>query len=197
MKRILLVLLLIFSMVICLPSCNEKIEENPEFAKFNEMFNKDFENYTITVETTSVNGDILNNKYVVTTTDGNKMVNYRIETLNSFGVDGDTITTPESYKKIVEGTQSLDFMKFNNDLAPYMHCSVPQFIFSYSCLSSDVITPVSFKATITSLSKFMNLNLNASNAKVYIEFSGAKAKSVEISYLTEAKSSVVITYTFN
>ena len=197
MKRILLVLLLIFSMVICLPSCDEKIEENPEFAKFNEMFNKDFENYTITVDTTSYNGDVLNNKYVVSTVDGKKTVTYRVETLNEFTVDNDNLIAPESYKNIVEGTKSLDSMKYNDDLAPYIHCIVPRFNFSYSCLSSDIITPVSFKANITSLYGFMKLNVEATDATVSIEFSGETVDSIEISYVTTAESTVVIKYVFN
>ncbi|MBO5715486.1 MAG: hypothetical protein J6S23_03720 [Clostridia bacterium] len=203
MKRILLVLLLIFSMVICLPSCNDKIEENPEFAKFNAMFEKEFENYTITVDTTSANGDVLNNKYVVTTVDGNKKVNYRIETLNSFSVDGDNITAPDGYKKIVEGTQnvSITVAPFSNDsdyvTKPYMHCAVPKFNFSYTCLNSEIITPISFKANVTSLSKFMSLNVEATDAEVLVEYSGDSVNSIKITYVTEAESTVVIKYTFN
>ena len=203
MKRILLVLLLIFSMVICLPSCNENIEENPEFAKFNAMFNKEFANYTITVDTTSYNGDVLNNKYVVTTVDGNKSVKYRVETLNEFIVDGDVLTAPESYKKVVEGTQNINFNivpMSNNPMystMSYTNCIVPKFNFSYTCLNSEIITPQSFKANITSLNGFMKLNVEATDATVSIEFSGETVDSIEISYVTTAESTVVIKYIFN
>lgn len=203
MKRILLSLLLIFSVVICLPSCNDvTIEENPEFAKFNAMFEKEFENYTITVDTTSYNGDVLNDKYVVTTVDGNKSVKYRIETLNEFVVNGDVITAPESYKKVVEGTQNLSInfapLSDTSDITtkPYMNCNVPQFNFSYACLENEIITPQSFKADITSLNGFMKLNVKGTDATVMVKFSGEAVNSIEITYLTEAQSTVVITYNF-
>jgi hypothetical protein len=70
MKRILIALFLVFSLLICLTGCPEKIIENPEFAKFNEMFANGFENYTITVVTSSYNDDFLNDTYHVTTVDG-------------------------------------------------------------------------------------------------------------------------------
>ena len=79
----------------------------------------------------------------------------------------------------------------------YMNCIVPQFNFSYTCLNSEIITPQSFKANITSLNGFMKLNVEATDATVFVEFSGEAVDSIEISYVTTAESTVVIKYIFN
>ena len=195
MKRILIALLLIFSLVICLPACDllgqdKPIEENPDFAKFNEMFNATFENYTITVSTTSANGHNVNSKYVVTTVNGERSVAYTIETINSFVVDGDAITMPDGYKTtstgVYDSVTSAD-VKFN----------VPHFNFSYGCIKNDIITHLTFNADILSLNDFMGLNVNASGAEFSLEYSKDTLKSMEITYVSNDDNTVVITYTFN
>ena len=73
MKRILIALFLVLSLVVCLPACDITVEENPEFAKFNQMFATDFENYTISMCTISASNSMINNEFVVTTENGERI----------------------------------------------------------------------------------------------------------------------------
>ena len=195
MKRILIALFLILSIVICLPACDLfntelPIEENPDFAAFNAMFDKTFDNYTIIVTTTSANNDVLNNKYVVTTENGVRSVAYVIETLNSFVIEGDKIIAPDSYKTVSAGTYDATTSaseKFN----------VPKFNFSYRCIANDIITPATFKADIFSLSGFMGLEESVTDAEFRLNYSKENVELIETTYVTENGSTVVISYVFN
>ena len=192
MKRILIALFLVFSLVICLTGCPEKIEEHPEFAKFNEMFANGFENYTITVVTSSYNDDFLNDTYHVTTVDGVTYVTYKVEKLNEFIIEGDTITIPEGYKTVTEGVYNS-----NTDAEIVDSYKVPAFNFSYACIFNETITDSTFVATIHSLNGFMGLDLEVTDATVRVQFEGTTPTSVVISYYTAEENSVIITYTFN
>lgn len=204
MKRILFSLLLIFSMVICLPSCKDnKVEENPEFAKFNAMFEASFENYTITVETTSKNGQVINDEYVVTTVDGVKAVAYRVEVLNTFAFEGETITAPDGYKTVYEGTCEADKFTPTSAIIPstsassFMNFDVPKFKFSYNYIDNDMIVPGIFMGKITSLNGFMGLNVESSEANFALEYGANAPVSMQVTYVTEKGNTVVITYAFN
>ena len=205
MKRILFSLLLIFSMVICLPSCQDNtVEENPEFAKFNEMFEASFENYTITVDTTSQNGQVINDEYVVTTVDGVKAVAYRVEVLNTFAFEGETITAPDNYKTVYEGTCEADKLTPTSGIIPsssastsFMNFDVPKFKFSYKHIDNEMIIPGRFMGKITSLNGFMGLNVEASEAEFALEYNASAPKSMQITYVTNNGNTVVITYEFN
>lgn len=190
MKRILLVFALILSLVICLPACGDKIEENPEFARFNEMFQASFDNYIITVSSTSASGYQLNNLYMITTVDGVRSVSYTVETLNEFNVEGDLIEIPESYKSVEQGT-------YDAEISASSTFDVPHFNFSYKCIKSDAITPKTFSADITSLAGFMGTSINATEAKFIVFYSDDVPSSIAISYVTEDDVTVLITYTFN
>ena len=196
MKRILIVLLLILSMMICLPACkNNKIEENPEFAKFNTMFEAAFENYTITVDTTSPDGHELNDKYTVSTVNGNKTVTYSIETLNLFDISGDAISVPNGYKNVQAGT--CDATEFNNVTNKSLNLDVPKFQFSYKYINSDMIIPGRVVAKINSLNGFMGLNVEVKEAKLALQYTADVPVSMQITYVTQNGNTVVITYTFN
>lgn len=195
MKRILIALFLIFSLVICLPACDmigqdKPIEENPDFAKFNTMLDAKFENYTITVSTTSANNHKVNSKYVVSTVNGERSVAYTIETINSFVVDGDSITIPDEYNTTSTGV-------YDSVESANTKFDVPNFNFSYKCIKNDVITHITFNADIISLNDFMGLNVKTTDAEFSLEYSKDALKSIEITYVTENDNTVVITYTFN
>lgn len=215
MKRNLIAVILILSLVICLPACfsNEpqkttdgtatssttssttstspKIEENPDFVTFNAMFDKEFTDYTIDITVTGYNGDEINEKYTVISKDGVRSVEYRIERLNEFTIDGDEIIAPEEYISVEEGI-------YDTEQSAADRFNVPTFNFSYAHLSeSDVTIHNSYSTDITSLEHFMGLDVNASEASVKLTFSGETAKSIIVSYVTESDNTVTITYTFN
>lgn len=192
MKRFLIALLLIFSIVICLPSCQQPpvIEENPEFDRFNSMFAQGFENYTITVSTTSPNGQVVNKKYVITTVNGERSISYEIETLNPFVIIDGVLTAPKEYKTVESGT-------YNNDLATQGTFDVPKFTFSYRYIENDMIIPGRFIAKIIALDGFTGLDIKSSEAKFTLDFAENAPKSMQITYVSKSNNTVVVTYTFN
>ena len=193
MKRILIALFLVLSLVICLPACTEEsITDYIEYTAFNEMFSANFDNYTITVVTTSYNNDVLNDTYVVSTIAGITYVRYTIETLNEFVIEGDTISIPDGYKTVTEGVYN-----DNTDAEIVESFKVPKFNFSSSCISSVNITDSTLTADINSLKDFMGLNLEVTDATVRVEYEGTSLSCVVISYDTVEGNSVVITYTLN
>ena len=200
MKRIIIISLLIMSMLLCLPSCDlfggdKPIEENPEFAKLNALFESNFENYTITVDTTSPDGHELNDKYVVTTVNGTKSVNYRTETLNSFVIDGNIISMPNGYKTVNEGT--CNATEINASSNKSFDINVPKFQFSYKYINNDTIIPGRVVAKVKSLDGFMGLNIQPKEAKFALQYSDNAPVSMQITYVTQSGNTVVITYTFN
>ena len=198
MKRILIVMFLILSLVISLPACKKddviptpQIEENPDFATYNAMFDKEFIDYTIEVSITGIEDDVTNEKYTVKTENGTRSVEYRIERLNQFIIEGDQITIPEGYVSVVEGV-------YDAEASASPKFDIPKFKFSYTCLgTSDITIPNSYSTSITSLEQFMGSTLNVTNASVKLSFNGNEATAISISYVTEAENTVVITYTFN
>lgn len=193
MKRIILVLFLILSLLICLTSCPEEIkEENSQFAKFNEMFAKTYDNYTIAVFTLTFDGAYLDNNYNVTTVDGVTYVEYHVETLNEFVIEGDTISIPDGYKTVTKGVYNSI-----SDAEIVDSYKVPQFNFSASCLNSVKIGDTLLTANVKSLADFMGLNVNCINATVQVEYQDDILYYIDIVYETESGNTVFMTYTFN
>ena len=189
MKRIIIAIILLISLVICLPSCNG-VKENPEFAKFNEMFDTTFENYKITISTSSKNGMSVTNEYVVTTLNGQRQVSYKTETLNQFIVNGNSIEIPESYVTVEQGT-------YDATTSASSSFDVPKFNFSYKCIKSDIMISNTFSADITSLNDFMGLDVNSTDAEFTVLYSEKSPESIEISYVTDEDVTIVILYSFN
>ena len=193
MKRILIALFLVLSIVICLSACNDptpSIKENPEFAKFNEMFKADFQNYTITVSSTNFEGhNKVTETYVVSTVNGVRKVNYTIEELNLFIVDGDSIIIPDSYMKVTQGV-------YEGEDALNSKFNVPHFNFSYKYITNDLITSSFFGAEITSLSGFMGLDNDGTGGAFKVSYSNGVAQEIEITYYDSAKNIITITYSF-
>lgn len=194
MKKIIVALFLILSLVICLPACNENqtVAENPKFEGFNAMFRQSFSNYVIEITTQSANDYSVSEKYTVTTDEnGERSVAYRIEQLNAFEIGENGVIIPNDYKSVSEGV-------YDSSKSANTRFNVPAFKFSYTCLSkSDVIIGNSYSTEITSLQKFMGVDIAVTNARVNLYYTGNTVKSIEISYVTDAGNNVVLTYTFN
>lgn len=192
MKKILVALTLVLIIITCLPACGQdKIEENPNFATYNEMFNKRFSNYTIDISTASTNNDVINEKYIVSEENGIRSVSYSIERLNAFIVEGENITPPDGYKGVSTGV-------YDRTESASAKFRVPAFYFSYTCLGNkEIAFGGSYSTNITSLEKFMGLKVESSDASLNLSFTEESVTSIEISYVTEFNSTVTIKYTFN
>ncbi len=187
MKRIILVFLVIFSLVIALPSCEFETETpNSEFEWLNTLCNRNYSSYTIDVTVESENGETINEHYDVEIIDGVKYVTYKVERLSGFEINGGEIALPGEYIKVTEGS-------FTTEDDQY---ALPTFNFSYKCLKSDVVVANTLKAKITSLSQFMGVDMDVTDAKVLATYSSSSVESVAISYVTESGNTVTVTYTY-
>ena len=134
---------------------------------------------------------MLNEQYVVTTEDGVRSVTYSIERLNQFEIEGDLIDVPENYVSVTTGEYTPEESKSQG-------FDVPKFNFSYKYLNNkEVAFTNSYSTGITSVKDFMGLDVNSTNGQVKLEYKGEKVTSISVSFVTEADSTVVITYTFN
>ena len=187
MNKIYIALFLIFALLICLPACEQKIEENPEFEILESLCNNDYSSYSISIVIESSKGTLTEN-YAVAVNEGDYTVNYRVERFSEFTANQDGISVPNNYITVNEGTLT------GEEAASY---KLPTFKFSYSCLESEKIIGRTFKANITSLEKFMGKALDEQEASVVVEYTASSVKTIEITYTTQNNTSVQITYTFN
>lgn len=186
MKRIVIALCLIFSLIVCLPACEQVIEENPEFEILEAVINTEHSSYTIDISVEFPEGT-LNEKYEVIVSDGEYKVDYHIERFSGFDVDQNGITAPGSYISTSEGTLTGD------DALSY---KLPEFNFSYGCLTSDVIFLRTFRADITSMKAFVGMDVEATDATVEVEYTSSAVRNIIISYVNGDGNAVTITYDF-
>ena len=187
MKKIILILLVIFSLVIALPSCDNEIESHPEFDWLNSLCNRNYSSYTINIVTKSPNGDKIEELYDIDITDGVKNVAYKVERFSTFDTQNGQIVIPGDYINVTEGSFTTD------NESEY---ALPSFDFSYNSLQSDIIIANTLRAKIISLDKFIGIDMNATDAKVVAEYTAISVKNVAISFVTESGNTVTVTYIF-
>lgn len=188
MKKIILALIIIFSLVIALPSCDSNKNSNPEFDLLNDLCNKDFSSYSIDISVESETGDKTTEHYNVSVADGIKTVEYRIERLSTFELENGELQIPSNRITVTEGSLTTD------KKGEY---EIPKFNFSYDALSSDMIIGRTFKAKIVSIEKFAGITTDIEEATVKVEYSTSSVSTVTITYNTDAGNTVTIQYTFN
>lgn len=189
MKKIILALFVIFSLVIALPSCNFGVDDsNPDFDLLNDLCNKDFSSYTIKVAIEYANGGALNEQYDVTVVEGVKNVNYKVERFSGFDTNGDSISVPGNYVTTTEGTLT------SSEADEY---ALPEFNFSYKTLGSDMVVGRTLKANIVSLKGFAGIDMSISNGSVKVEYTSSAVNNVAITFDTDSGNTVTVTYIFN
>ena len=187
MKKIILILFVIFSLVIALPSCGNENESHPEFDWLNSLCNRNYDSYTIDIVIESSNGDKIEELYDIDITDGVKNVSYKIERISTFETQDGEIVIPSDYINVTEGSFTTDN---ENEYA------LPSFDFSYNSLQSDIIIANTLRAKIISLDKFIGIDMNATDAKVVAEYTAISVKNVAISFVTESGNTITVTYIF-
>ena len=187
MKKIILILFVIFSLVIALPSCGNEIESHPEFDWLNSLCNRNYDSYTIDIVIESPNGDKIEELYDIDITDGVKNVSYKIERISTFETQNGEIVIPSDYINITEGS----FITDNEG-----EYDLPSFNFSYDSLKSDVIIGTTLKAKIVSLYEFIGVHMDVTDAKVTAEYTATSVNSVSISFVAESGNTITVTYIF-
>lgn len=186
MKNTLKILVLVLVLVICLASCDNN---QAHLDTINGLLQNGYESYSLTV---IVESDIhkVTEEYTVRTENGEKSVDYRIEEINSFEITDDGITAPDEYITVKEGTLSASEI-YSTDF------SVPSFNFSTGSLKNIGYNNGVLTANVISLSSFMGLAENATNANIAVSFNEQAIEYIMICYTSEAGNNVTITYAFN
>ena len=190
MKKIIITLILVFSLIIALPSCDisNSQQSNPDFDKLNELCAIDYSSYNVSITIEALDSKITEN-YSVTVEGDVKTVDYRIERYSTFEIlpDG-TISVPTNHITVQEGTLATE------ESGKY---DLPSFNFSYDALESDIVIGRTLKADIISFSSFIGTYMNVKDAKVVAEYSSSTLKNIVITFVTEAGQSVTVQYEFN
>ena len=192
MKKIIIALALIFSIVICLPSCAGNNYEE-EFNKLNTLADKDYSFYTIDIEVKNNNGDMsVKENYMVTSVNGTRTVKYSIERLNDFVVDGDNIFVPNDYMNISSGTLSTTEAEIDK-------YAFPKFDFSSKTLVVRTLTNKGtyshMHASVTSFESFMGRSIEGSDGQINVYYNNNQINSIEISFANQSGNFTTITYT--
>ena len=191
MKRTILSLMLVFSLIICLCGCVSS--DNQEiYDRFNG-FSKDVSKYSIEICVTSPSGNKVTETYDVTVEGASRTVNYRIEKLNTITVDGDEITVPEDYVSVSQGT--LHSAAEGQDTY-----ALPNFQFSDRALENfkrnTASFPYSFSADVVSLKDFMGIDLNATDITLTGGYLISNFSYITVAYATANGNTVTVTYTY-
>lgn len=192
MKKIIIAFVLIFSIVLCLSSCDEpaQTDNEAEMNNLNAMAAIDYSVYSIEINVKSTFGNEVTEKYSVIDVNDSKTVRYHIERLNSFAVNGDTVTVPDEYKTVSSGT--LDASESNNT-----KYALPTFNFSSETISVNTIYDEDgvrvLEGSIISPVGFIGSDINGTNIQVSVQFTEKYLKKIVITY-ENGDSFTTITY---
>lgn len=198
MKKILIVLSILVIFAVCLSAC-EVVTSNSDYTKFNNMIATERSSVAIEVKTT-LNGETLTNKFHVEKKNGKSIIEYRIETMNKFSIEG---ANEDSYKTVSEGTVEVEGDKITQLNGKHVD-------YAFNKITSSTFT---FKASYFSKSKITEttIELDVKNPSAFIGQSAFDGKEVKFSatfndynlfetmtltYLTKNGLSVEITYTY-
>ena len=170
------------------PALDELLQDLSEYAAVSA------ESYSLVIETTERGGATITEKYTVTFADGVRNVTGRIEKINPFLVDGDTITAPDEYMTVTESS-------FTVSASESDAFALPAFKFSQDTLSEITTDLTSFPyvltADVTSPSAFMGTEVAGSNMKLTAEYVLGSLYAIQLRYKTENDNTVTVTYTYN
>lgn len=198
MKRIIIAILLICILITPMVACDPQTTtpdpkdpstENTKLAKLDELAQKLENNFVIDVLVSSTYGLVASEQHTITTVDGHMRVFSKIERINSFVIEGDVITAPDSYSTIVEKELSEDEIANGN-------FNVPAFNFKTTSLSSIISMNGVTTAKLGSIKSFLGITITGKDAKIIVNHTDDAISSIEINYVTPQNNSVTIKYTF-
>lgn len=193
MKNIgkIIIALLTLTCLLCLTAC--PVQTDADLDKLAELMQSMSTNYTLKITTTANNGLSITEEYLATETNGTRSVDYWIERLNGFTVDGDTVTAPDEYRTVDEGT-------LTGDAASSPSFDIPSLDLSTKSLSNVAVAetmPLRLTASITSLETFTGKALSGTNATLEVTYTDTSINSIAISYTTTAGNTCTVEYIFN
>ncbi len=193
MKRIVYILM-IFTMIFALVSCNEKPVDMPvaedAYEKINELFENEYSIVTLYVKTVN-DGITLENSYTLS----DSVVIYKIQKLSSLTLDGDdSFITEHSGNAFIDEDGKITG-EFDNTELPAYEVLTGKFVFDEDCFEDVEFGDESFDAKIVNLAKFISTDLIFENAEIHLEFSQNSIKNMRITFSSDG-ANVEYYYTF-
>jgi len=192
MKKIIIALILVMAMMLCLPSCDKSSEYKEDLKALDALAANGAKSYTIEITVASAEGERITELYTVKETNGERTVKYKIEKLNGFVVDGDSISAPNEYMSVSEGT-------FDAAESASEKYAFPSFSFNSNNLSvnkiSDHGTYSVMQASINSLNGFTGGSIDGQDPNVTITYNDYQITSIALSYTTASGNTATVTYT--
>lgn len=206
-KRIAIITVVIILAItaIFMTACNKKGKQDV-YATLDALVAKEYANVTVNV-TTAKQGHTLKDKYVISASDGQSTITYKIEELNTFDLASGSV--PENYKTVKTGVAKVKDGKvteINGDEASveFEKIGANVFVFKQEYFSNAVETTDGngndiFRADITDTAAFMQSKEVRNEAKIVVKYNKTTAElmSIELSYSTRSATSVQISYIFN
>lgn len=187
MKNTIKALVLVLTFVICLSSCVTETLTAAEqkLATLAEIIGADHDSYTISVEVKGADSHVVTSTYNVRTENGVKVADYRTEKINSFVIDNGTVTVPDSYMSVTEGTLS------GNDVP------VPKFDFSGDSVKDILDANGIVSGSITSFESFCgDSTLSFKKGKFVISYTDESVNYLKVYITTGEGDSVTLKITF-
>lgn len=194
MKKTILSILCLIAMVFSLCACAEQNPVNDALlSELDGYAAIRYESYTIKIVSENRNGGKVTEQHSVTVTDGVRNVSSRIETINPFLIDGETVTAPEEYMTVSEFTSTVN----EGESTEF---GLPGFHFKNGALanikSDKQSYPYVFTADVGSIPGFMQTSIDGSDFKLEVEYVTGALYSLVLSYKSIDGNNVTVTYTF-
>ena len=193
MKKTILSIICVIAMLLSLSACVTNAAEDAKLAQLSDYAATPYDSYTIQIVTTNRNGGKVTQKHSVAVIDGVRNVTSRTETINSFVIDGESITAPDEYMTVTESTTTVNV----SDSTAF---GLPSFKFSRDALTNikwdEESYPYVMTADITSTAAFMQDDLDGTGFKLEVEYVTGSIYSLQISYKAVSGNNITVIYTF-
>ena len=194
MKTKILSVLCVIAAVLSLCACGQQnAAEDALLRELNGYASERYDSYTIKIETADRNGGKVTELHSITVNNGLRYVESRFEEINSFTIDGDTVTAPEEYMTVRETTSTVNESEstafglpiFQLDRDSLKNIKIDKDSYPY-VLTADVISTASL----------MQNSIDGTNFKIEIEYVTGSLYSLQLRYKTDNGNNVTVTYTF-
>ena len=147
-------------------------------------------------------GTSLEERYGVMIDGDDTRVQYYVESLSKFEINGDEISAPDSYKKVAQGNLLIRGGQIINQSGDPLgkelpDISVPSLNFRTGMFANIKIGGGKFSADVKDPIAFFGAAFDGEDLKTVVEFDGKGIKSLTFTYETESRSLVELRYTIH
>lgn len=198
MKKFLMVGAMVLTGTLAMTGCSSV---SKTYKTLNELAQKDYASISLSV-TTTLDGETLRGTYTSKAASNGYSVEYSYEKLNSFEVDGDSITVPDEYKTTCSGSLTLVSGEITEQQGDPFVFETTLLTASKLYFQAEIFTDVktdsktTFSAKVTSIGSFCGKSLSVSDMTIEVKYAKKNLETIEITYKADGGAQVVLNYTF-